>query len=84
MAQRLNPAARDAALSRITLITTGVVALGLAGTVGLGVAIAAETPTKAAPVSDTGAKVPTPKPQGGVAPKPQVATQAPDTTSGGS
>lgn len=46
MAQRLNPAARDAAVRRITMITTGVVALGLAGTVGLGVTIASATPVK--------------------------------------
>ncbi|MBP2325785.1 hypothetical protein JOF56_006170 [Kibdelosporangium banguiense] len=44
--QRLNPAARDAAVRRITLITTGVVALGLTGTVGLGVAIASGIPAK--------------------------------------
>jgi|SRR5687767_9840200 hypothetical protein len=46
MAQRLNPAARDAAVRRITMITTGVVGLGLAGTVGLGVTIASATPVK--------------------------------------
>ncbi len=46
MAQRLSAAARDAALTRISLITAGVVALGLAGTVGLGVAVASETPDK--------------------------------------
>ncbi|MET0233369.1 MAG: hypothetical protein ABW224_01890 [Kibdelosporangium sp.] len=45
--QRLNPAARDAAVRRITLLTTGVVALGLTGTVGLGAAIAAGIPVKA-------------------------------------
>jgi hypothetical protein len=88
MAQRLNAAARDAAISRIRLITAGVVALGLAGTAGLGVAIASAipvktTPPKTAPVK-TGAAVPAPKPQAGVVPKPQVATQEPDTTSGGS
>jgi hypothetical protein len=44
--QRLNPAARDAAVRRIAVITTGVVTLGLAGTVGLGVAIAAGIPEK--------------------------------------
>jgi outer membrane biosynthesis protein TonB len=46
MAQRLNAAARDAALNRISLITAGVVALGLAGTVSLGVAVASATPDK--------------------------------------
>lgn len=44
--QRLDPAARDAAVRRIAVITTGVVTLGLAGTVGLGVAIAAGIPEK--------------------------------------
>lgn len=45
MAQRLHPVARDAAVRRIAMITTGVVAASLAGTVGLGAAIAAATPT---------------------------------------
>ncbi|CAM3293574.1 hypothetical protein KIPE111705_00180 [Kibdelosporangium persicum] len=40
MAQRLNPAARDSAVGRVRMITTGVVALGLAGTMGLGFTIA--------------------------------------------
>nr|WP_042192129.1 hypothetical protein [Kibdelosporangium sp. MJ126-NF4]CEL20506.1 hypothetical protein [Kibdelosporangium sp. MJ126-NF4]CTQ97730.1 hypothetical protein [Kibdelosporangium sp. MJ126-NF4] len=39
MAQRLDPAARDAAVGRVRMITTGIVALGLAGTVGLGFGI---------------------------------------------
>lgn len=44
MAQRLHPVARDAAVRRIAMITTGVVVASLAGTVGLGAAIAAATP----------------------------------------
>lgn len=50
--QRLNPAARDAAVRRISLITTGVVALGLSGTIGLGVAIASGIPVKEDTSSD--------------------------------
>jgi hypothetical protein len=46
MAQRLDPAARDAAVNRVNLITAGVVVLGLAGTVGLGITIASMVPVK--------------------------------------
>ncbi|ONI89830.1 hypothetical protein ALI144C_03800 [Actinosynnema sp. ALI-1.44] len=78
MAQRLNAAARDAAASRVTLITTGVVSLSLAGTIGLGYGIAdmvkaekakaqqaAEAPD---PQQDTGSQQGT-VPQGQVPPK---------------
>jgi hypothetical protein len=57
MAQRLNPAARDAAVRRVVLMTTGVVAFGVLGTVGLGVAIAAGTPDK--PATSTSTVAPT-------------------------
>jgi hypothetical protein len=53
MAQRLNPAARDAAVRRVALITAGVVAFGVLGTVGLGAAIAAGTPDKPATTTST-------------------------------
>lgn len=80
MGQRLSPAARDAAVKRVWMITAGVVVLGVAGTVGLGTAIAAQTPAKQTTATDNGQVVP--KPQGGVAP--QVATGNAVTTSGGS
>ncbi|GAB3885414.1 hypothetical protein GCM10029964_048040 [Kibdelosporangium lantanae] len=53
MAQRLNAAARDAAVRRVKIITTGVVAVGVLGTLGLGVAIAAGTPDKPATTTST-------------------------------
>jgi hypothetical protein len=66
MAQRLNAAARDAALNRISLVTAGVVALGLAGTVGLGVAVASATPVKTSkPVTNAEAPAPLPDAQTG-------------------
>ncbi|TCO53659.1 hypothetical protein [Actinocrispum wychmicini] len=80
MAQRLSPAARDAAVNRVRMITAGIVVLGVAGTVGLGMAIAAETVVKPAVTNQGGNAAP--KPQGGVAP--QVATGNAVTTSGGS
>ncbi|MBE1469776.1 hypothetical protein H4W33_008850 [Kibdelosporangium phytohabitans] len=92
MAQRLNPAARDAAASRVTFITTGVVSLGLAGTIGLGYGIAdmvkAEKAVKAqqaGQVRDT-APVPEPEPdtipQGQVPPKQTGRQSYPGTTPG--
>ncbi|MET0132167.1 MAG: hypothetical protein ABW215_01090 [Kibdelosporangium sp.] len=76
MAQRLNPAARDAAVSRTGIMTAGVVLLGLAGTVGLGVSVAAATPvkTKKAPVT-AGYDQTVPAPQGKVAVPPKQAPQ---------
>jgi hypothetical protein len=86
MAQRLHPDARDAAVSRIAVITTGVVALGVAGTVGLGMVIAATAPSpKTANKTDYGSQSRnSPKVAGNAADQPESSSGDEDTTSGGS
>ncbi|HEY3259061.1 MAG TPA: hypothetical protein VGJ95_02150 [Pseudonocardiaceae bacterium] len=42
--QRFHPLARDAGVARVTRITVGVVAAGIAATLGLGAAIATAAP----------------------------------------
>ena len=85
MTQRLHRVARDAAVSRVTVITAGVVAVGIAGTIGFGMAVASATP---APGGQPTQAV-EPGAAAGAAPQapaaaPGAGTGKPATTSGGS
>jgi hypothetical protein len=90
--RQLHPSARDAAQSRVTKITIGVIAASIAGTVGIGAGIAtAAAPPKANNKTDYGEKsknkpAAKPKKNGQQQPndKPESSQGDEETTSGGS
>lgn len=92
MVRQLHPTARDAALRRVSKITTGIVVASVAGTLGIGAGIAiAAPPPKQNNKTDYGSKSknkPASKPtkDGKAQPndKPESSVGDEDTTSGGS
>ncbi|MGX7826515.1 hypothetical protein ACTG9Q_15615 [Actinokineospora sp. 24-640] len=83
MTRPLPPAGRDAGVAKVTRVTIGVVAAGIAGTLGLGAAIAAAAPPpkQAGDYSTEIAKAPTRAPGTGEAePPPDGGGQGPEPT----
>ncbi|GLZ41315.1 hypothetical protein [Actinokineospora sp. NBRC 105648] len=85
MVRPLHPAHRDAAAAKVVKVTVGVVALSVAGTLGIGAAIAATAPMPKSEKADYTGKSAKEKPT--LAPaedRPESSSGDEQTTSGGS